>query len=152
VTDEVIGPTLCPSAPAEPGAALIGIVEADGRVANVTTPLVIDAAFIAAARASGGPPEERFRFSSPCQQERCGHWTGRECGLIGHLHRAVAEAGKAESGQPLPRCSIRASCRWWLQRGREACAICPLIVTDIGSVAPSRYEGPVETNEAAVTS
>ena len=144
MTDKVVGPTLCPSAPAAPGAALIGVVDANGRVANVTTPLVVDAAFIEAARANGGPPEERFRFSSPCQQGRCGHWTGQECGLIGRLHRAVAEAGSVESDQPLPRCSIRAACRWWLQRGREACAICPLIVTDIGEVAEPSYASPVD--------
>lgn len=150
MTDKVMGPTLCPSAPAEPGAALIGIVDAQGRVANVTTPLVIDAAFIATARASGGPPEERFRFSSPCQQERCGHWTGQECALIGRLHRAVAAAGRAETGAPPPRCSIRASCRWWLQRGAEACAICPLIVTDIGRLTQPRHDAPVETDEAVV--
>jgi hypothetical protein len=28
----------------------------------------------------------------------------------------------------LPRCSIRRQCRWFQERGRDACAVCPLIV------------------------
>jgi hypothetical protein len=132
VSDQAEDFTRCPSAPATDGALLIGVVTADGRVANLGTPLPIDAAFIETANAHGAP-EQRFRFSSPCQKQRCVHWNNRECGLIGELHTAASEAGENLSIAALPRCAIRADCRWWRQRGRDACAVCPLVVTDTKS-------------------
>jgi hypothetical protein len=45
------GPALCPSAPGTPGAVLIGVVGEDGRVANLGTPLPVDAGFLDVARA-----------------------------------------------------------------------------------------------------
>jgi hypothetical protein len=124
--------TRCPSAPAADGALLIGVVTADGRVANLGTPLPIDAAFLEIANAVGAP-EQRFRFSSPCQKQRCIHWKDRECGLIGELYTTASEAGENLEAAALPRCAIRAECRWWRQRGRDACAVCPLVVTDTKS-------------------
>ena len=129
VKDQGADLTLCPSAPAAEGASLIGIVAADGRVVNMGTPLPVDRAFLEAARAHG-PPESRFRFSSPCQKERCGHWTGSQCKLIGELYDTAVQAEVNLTDENLPRCSIRAQCRWWHQRGRAACAVCPLVVTD----------------------
>lgn len=126
-------PTLCPSAPAEPDAALIGVVSEDGRVTNLAKPLPIDAAFVETA-SKQGPPEARFRFTAPCLQGQCTYWTGKECGLIGQLHRSAVDAGVAMGEKSLPKCAIRPRCRWWIQRGPAACAICPLIVTDIGAV------------------
>lgn len=133
--------TLCPSAPAREGASLIGVVGSDGRVVNIATPLPIDTAFLETARAHG-PPEERFRFSSACQKERCGHWTGQECKLIGELHHVAVRAGAELTTAALPRCSIRAQCRWWLQRGRDACAVCPLVVTDTRSWSAADVDQP----------
>ena len=121
--------TLCPSAPAEEGASLIALVKTNGRIVNVGTPLPVDKEFLDAARAQG-PPESRFRFSSPCRREQCGHWTGQQCKLIGELFDSAVETGADLTTAGLPRCAIRAQCRWWLQRGRDACAVCPLVVTD----------------------
>jgi hypothetical protein len=139
VTDETNEQTLCPSAPAVPGSMLIGVVEATGRVANIMTPLTVDASFIAAAK-QHGPLEQRFRFASPCEQRRCGHWTGRECGLIRQLYNVAVEQGEELATRDLPRCGIRASCRWWHQRGRDACAVCPLVVTDTRSLAKGQTD------------
>jgi hypothetical protein len=121
--------TLCPSAPAEPGAALIGVVSPDGRVAQLGTALRIDDAFLENAKAHG-PLEQRFRFAAPCQERNCVNWTGSACGLIGELHRFVSAADLLVSGKPIPRCPIRSRCRWWQQQGPEACAVCSLVVTD----------------------
>jgi hypothetical protein len=135
------GPALCPSAPGTPGAVLVGVVEADGRVANLGTPLPVDAGFLDAARAHG-PPERRFRFSSPCTEGRCAQWDGRGCGLIDRIHDHVEAAGALEIPQTLRACAIRAGCRWWRQRGAAACAVCPLVATDPGlraaDAAPAR--------------
>lgn len=127
---EAAGPPLCPSAPAAPGAKLIGVVEADGRVVNLITPLTVDANFVASAGHGGGSVGKRFRFSSPCQESRCGHWAGHECGLIGQLREAAIQLDPGVDPRPLPPCAIRAQCRWWQQRGREACAVCAMVVTD----------------------
>jgi hypothetical protein len=132
VSDDADDSSRCPSAPATEGALLIGVVTADGRVANLGTPLPVDAAFIETAKAHGAP-EQRFRFSSPCQKERCVHWKHHECGLIGELYTAASEVGEDLAAAALPCCSIRADCRWWRQRGRAACAVCPLVVTDTRS-------------------
>jgi hypothetical protein len=133
VSDKAEYPALCPSAPATPGAMLIGVVTSSGCVANLAMPLTIDATFIRTAEAYGAL-EERFRFSSPCAQGGCSNWTGSECGLIGQLYDAASTAGEELTGRPLPRCGIRAKCRWWAQRGRNACAVCPLVVTDTRSL------------------
>lgn len=108
---------------------LIGVVKADGRVANLLTPLEVGLDFIESGRKHGSL-EARFRFSSPCQESHCGHWAGHECGLIAHLEQAAAEIGCAGEHQSLPPCAIRPQCRWWQQRGRNACAVCPVVVTD----------------------
>ena len=129
--------TLCPSAPAGQGAQLIGVVDANGRVANLGAPLTINQDFVEKSQASG-PVERRFRFASPCAERRCGYWTGQECGLIGKLDGAI---NKKDTGQPLSRCAIRANCRWWQQRGRDACAICSFVVTG-GEGAPGGYIAP----------
>lgn len=124
------GAALCPSAPGAPGASLIGVVGSDGRVANLLTPLRIDAHFLETAAGTGGLLGKRFRFASPCQQAHCGHWADHECGLIGRLRHAAVDAGHVAGDAPLPPCAIRAQCRWWQQRGRDACGVCSLVVTD----------------------
>jgi hypothetical protein len=125
------GPVLCPSAPGTPGALLIGVVEEDARVANLGTPLPVDAGFLGTA-AAHGPPERRFRFSSHCVEGHCTQWDGRGCGLIDRVVGYVAAADALETPATLPRCGIRASCRWWRQTGASACAVCPLVITDAG--------------------
>jgi hypothetical protein len=119
---------VCPSAPATAGAALIGIVQPDGHVANLPTCLPVDQGFIDRARPLG-PLEQRFRFASPCEKSDCAHWTGDACGLIGRLLDA-AEVREPLAARP-PPCAIRAICRWWDQEGPAACAVCTLVVTDM---------------------
>ena len=114
---------LCPSAPAEPGALVIGVVQEDGRVAHLATPLRADAGFLARETA----PETRFRFSGSCVEGRCAQWTGSACGII---ERVLARLDDATDAAPLPRCGIRRDCRWHAQRGAAACRACALVVTD----------------------
>src|SRR5689334_23055788 len=109
------GLALCPSAPGTQGALLIGVVEEDRRVANLGTPFPVDVAFLEAAAAKG-PPERRFRFSSPCVEGHCSQWDGGGCGLINRVVGYVAGAAAPKAPATLPRCAIRASCRWWRQR------------------------------------
>lgn len=118
---------LCPSAPAEAGALVIGVVGPEGRVAHLATPLRAEGAFIERLRGEGTSPETLFRFSGTCVEGRRAQWTGTACGVI---ERVLARLDPARAAGALPRCGIRRDCRWHAQRGAAACHACPLVVTD----------------------
>ena len=122
-------PKLCPSARCEPGAILLGMVGQDDQVAYITPAMRVTERFVEIAQAKGRP-EERFRFAQPCACDGCGHWQDERCGVADTLV-ALCEPAEAEH---LPKCSIRADCRWFDQRGVEACRICPLVVRDVAAV------------------
>ena len=69
-----------------------------------------------------------FRFTEPCAEDRCGHWGSGGCGVASAAARAAPIAQQREA--PLPKCSIRADCRWFALEGRSACAVCPLVARD----------------------
>jgi hypothetical protein len=127
--------TLCPSAqPDWEGARIIGVVGGTPErpetayldQAQPVTPEILDLA---------GPvaPAEVFRFAAPCANSACGHYDGAEhkCRLAEKTVRWVEQAVDS-----LPKCSIRASCRWWQQEGPAACRRCPQVVTI--NFAPSK--------------
>lgn len=82
--------------------------------------------FLAIA-ATGHAPETRFRFSSACIQSACKQWADGGCSLPGRLAALISTAEAPAS--PLPQCSIRAQCRWFEQRGADACRVCPVVAT-----------------------
>lgn len=126
---------LCPSGRCQDGAMLLGIVGPSGVVGYVG-PVRIDQEFIDTAR-QGRPPEKRFRFAEPCQESQCAQWSGSRCNVIDwavanpSLQDADAGAGA------LPKCGIRSVCRWFAQVGAQACAVCPLVVTNIEGGSPA---------------
>ena len=120
---------ICPSARAEPGATLLGVVGADGRVSYLKDRVEVGQDFIDLARETG-PPEERFRFASACVETRCRQWDGSACGV---LKRAADYLGVADGASKLQPCSIRAACRWRRQDGPSACRACPVVITETPS-------------------
>lgn len=123
--------TLCPSARCEDGAILLGVIQPNGQVAYFghsigEGALVVDEEFAERAR-RGRAPEKRFRFASACVECGCKQWTGTRCGVI---DRVLDLAEEEDATAALPRCGIRPRCRWFQQSGPDACAVCPLIVTD----------------------
>jgi hypothetical protein len=120
-------PRTCPSGRCQEGAVLLGIVSPDGTVAYITPQIRVDKAFVDRAR-QGRTPEARFRFAQPCIESGCGHWDADRCGVIEQAVRSPKLPRPALPNPSLPRCSIRAACRWFAQRGPEACAICPLVI------------------------
>lgn len=118
--------TLCPSSACHEGAVLIAMLGEDGRLGYVRPTMPVDEQFIEACTGHGDP-ESRFRFADTCAQEACEHWSGRHCSLIGRLAGARPEAGP-DQADGLPRCGIRAECRWFAQDGPRACGVCPLVV------------------------
>lgn len=118
----------CPSAPAEPGAGLLGVLATDGKIHNLRTLMPVDEDFLTAVRIRGAP-EERMRFSSRCQTLGCSQWTGTRCGVIDRAMKEMEVSG-APPTTKLPPCSIRGTCRWFAQNGAKACPTCAFIVTD----------------------
>lgn len=120
---------LCPSARCEPGALLLGIVQANGEIAFTPDRIEIDDDFVKTAR-HGRTPESRFRFASHCRQGGCERWRDGRCGVVDAI---VTEAGESDFAgvAELPNCSVRDSCRWFAQSGAGACGICPLVITEL---------------------
>jgi hypothetical protein len=116
----------CPSARAEPGAILLGVVGEDGRVQYLKDRIEIDQDFIDLA-SQDGPLEQRFRFGGTCVESGCQQWDGGKCRVI----ETVASFLEPETTASLPPCSIRPTCRWYRQAGPSACRICPLVRTEI---------------------
>jgi hypothetical protein len=119
----------CPSAPCSEGALLLGVMTSSGRIAYLQPPTAVDADFVDQAR-SRGRPESRFRFSQPCIECECPQWTGSRCGIIDTLLSEDA----MPADEKLPACRIRPTCRWFAQRGPDACTVCPYVVADVGGV------------------
>ena len=132
------GELYCPSACCEEGAILLGVVGAAGVIGYVTPQMTVDADFCRKAR-RGRMPETRFRFAQPCIKSQCIQWTGDRCGLIDQVLESPEGVSRTGSSpEPLPKCVIRPSCRWFAQAGTQACAVCPLIIHSLdGTASPS---------------
>lgn len=118
----------CPSARAKPGSELLGVRQADGSVAILPQPLPVDEAFVAKANAVGTPPEQRFRFANKCVESGCQQWNGTGCSVANRVSEFL---DKVPALTELPSCGIRHRCRWFLQKGKPACQICPYVLTEI---------------------
>lgn len=121
---------LCPSGRGRPGAILLAVVGGDGRAGYVHPQLRVDEEFAARAH-QGRTPEKRFRFAEPCVEHACAHWRNSRCGLIDSVVGEFEGGASTQAPAPLPRCSVRPQCRWYLQWGPRACQACPWVVTDL---------------------
>ncbi|HEX4184011.1 MAG TPA: hypothetical protein VHY34_12210 [Caulobacteraceae bacterium] len=130
-TPEPDGPTVktCPSAPPEEGSFLLGVVSGHGEVAYLNPHVPVTLEMLEAFSRKGVPVENRMRFGCDCAEHDCVQWKGKgqegRCGLIDHALEALHVEGGLEA---LPRCGIRATCRWFAQHDRRACAVCPQII------------------------
>jgi hypothetical protein len=122
------GPALCPSARCDNGAVLLAMPGDGGQAEFFGHPVAVPEALLTFA-AAGGTPETSFRFASPCRHQGCRHWSGTRCGVIDAAQPLLAP--HAAPANELPECGIREQCRWHLQTGPAACAVCPLVVTDM---------------------
>lgn len=125
----------CPSGRCKPGATLLGVVESDGHVAFFNSLITIDEEFFFDAQRER-TPEKKFRFSNTCIQGACKQWDENKCGIIEQVFNYLEPEGiKPEQldAFELPHCPIRSECRWFNQRGKSACYVCPLVITDLTS-------------------
>lgn len=118
---------LCPSARGTfPDSVLIGVVGGtvdEPRITPTEHAIPVTPEILAMA----GPvePTEVFRFASRCQGGCCQHFQNNACQLAAGGVQLLPEVT-----EELPKCSIRAACRWFRQEGAAMCRRCPQIVTD----------------------
>src|SRR6478736_517737 len=116
----------CPSASSDwEDAQLLGVV--GGTAENPAVEYVSPRAVTPQLLALADPvlPEEVFRFAAPCRGAACSQFENGRCGVVAS---AVSHLD-AGTDQKLPRCSIRARCRWWHDAGVAACMRCSTVVT-----------------------
>lgn len=127
---------LCPCARCEPGANLLGVVQPSGRVAFLPPGLGVDEEF---SRLAGQERRSsvRFRYSANCAESACAHWQDRRCAALDQVRAHLAPYAETTTAQ----CSIRPECRWHQQAGDAACAVCPLVTTDLMFLEETIAEG-----------
>jgi hypothetical protein len=118
---------LCPSVTGEArNPQIIGFIGADGLVSNIPTPIPLTNEMRGSI---GAQPERMFRLAGLCAESQCANWENQACGLIGRMRQELDRRQiAAEPVDKLPRCGIRAACRWWRQTGPDACRVCPHVI------------------------
>jgi hypothetical protein len=117
----------CPSSQAMEGAVVFAVV--GGTVDHpsaqyLSTPLPASEQLLGLTQPV--EPTEVFRLAGPCAEGRCRHFERDQCSLATRLVQLLPPVVER-----LPPCTIRATCRWWAQEGKEACRRCPQIVTQM---------------------
>ncbi|WP_276482194.1 hypothetical protein [Paraflavitalea pollutisoli] len=128
----------CPSATCEEGAILLGVVNGDGTIGYISTPMTVDHDFVQEVHEQGNP-ESSFRFSNKCVTSGCRQWSNGQCGVI---NKIIHNNEDLDLPPRLPECSIRSSCRWYYQEGAKACSFCPYIITNM--LEKKKTEVPTE--------
>lgn len=136
----------CPSAqPDMDGARVFGVLSGTPeapRIAYLKAGISVDAT---AADLAGLPPTQVFRFAARCETSRCVHFNGQQCTLAARVVDELPEVVEA-----LPACTIRPTCRWYLEQGAAACRRCPQVVTMVPAAqeselpAATTYNGSVD--------
>ncbi len=136
---------LCPSGRAKEGALLLGVRQADGKVAILPEALPISDQFLAHAKQVHEIPEQMFRFTHKCIEGGCKQWNGKGCSVADRAVDMMDSLSLAKNVD-FP-CSIRQDCRWFMQKGMDACRICPYIITEITEAEVDRYFTNMQVND-----
>lgn len=122
---------MCPSSNCKTGSDILGVRQDNGMVAILPQTLPINDAFIEKTTAHPISVQQRFRFTNKCIENGCRQWNGKGCGVIETVVRYLDKVPQIQNLQP---CSIRPTCRWFSQRGSDACRICPYITTELTEI------------------
>ena len=130
------GPPLCPSAqPDMAESAVFGVVlgtALEPTVAYLEAPVALTAPELAGLGASGPLKATQYlRLSGRCEEGRCLHFDGTRCQLATRVATQLQRVVHV-----LPKCSIRADCRWFHQEGPGICFRCPQVVTETYGPSP----------------
>jgi hypothetical protein len=119
-------PLSCPSArPDTEGAVIFGVVGGsveEPRVGYLARPVAPTPEILALAAPAA--PAAVFRFGGRCAESGCRHFAGARCSLGERLVQLLPA-----TGDRLPPCTLRPTCRWWHEQGAAACHRCPQVVT-----------------------
>ncbi|MBC3840114.1 hypothetical protein GXW82_07765 [Streptacidiphilus sp. 4-A2] len=112
----------CPSGLADrPESVVLGVRSgADGEVAYLADP--VPAAEVLGLIPEGIEPRRVLRFASHCESS-CQQRVGDRCGLVDRITTVPVHSSA------VPRCHLRAHCKWWSQVGAQACQRCPAVTT-----------------------
>jgi len=129
------GAAWCPSGAAyAPESVVLGVrSRVDGPVDYLADP--VPAASVLDLVPQDIEPRRVLRFASYCVTE-CLNRRGDDCTLIERVVATYPEEG----AEGVPRCHLRADCKWWGQAGIAACRRCPAVATcrPAGRVADGR--------------
>jgi hypothetical protein len=114
----------CPSGMSDrPESIVLGVRSGeDGGIVYLADP--VPAAEVMDLVPEGIEPRRILRFASHCESS-CANRLGDACGLV---DRIVAVPGPPQA-TVVPRCHLRAHCKWWQQVGVDACHRCPAVST-----------------------
>ena len=114
----------CPSGLSDrPESIVLGVRSGDdGGIAYLADP--VPATEVLGMIPEGVEPRRILRFASHCESS-CANRLGSRCGLV---DRIVAVPGPPQAAS-VPRCHLRAHCKWWEQTGVDACHRCPAVTT-----------------------
>lgn len=116
----------CPSAQFKKGSLLIGVRNEKDEMDILENPIKVNQEIHDQLSEPGTKPEKALRFANKCVQSGCKQWTGTKCGVIDKVLNDIEENFRKAT---LPTCAIRDTCRWFSQRGAEACKVCPMVTT-----------------------
>lgn len=122
------GSIMCPAHRCQPGSQLLGVRQNNGTIAILPQTLPIDEDFIRKTKQHSIAPERRFRFTNKCIEGGCKQWNGKGCNVAEKVVQYLEVLSIAEIS---PACSIRNTCRWYMQKGGDACMVCSLILTEV---------------------
>lgn len=118
---------LCPSAPPSESSVIIAVSPSSREFSYIRPPLPVGSS---APQFKTDASSLNVRFAAPCIESKCAHWRSSRCGLIDALLSSKDEQNTEDVGtDPLPRCGIRPTCRWFAQTGRMACQTCSTVST-----------------------
>ncbi|WP_432062396.1 hypothetical protein [Streptomyces sp. S1] len=117
--------TWCPSgSPEAPEAVVLGVRSGqDGEVVYLADP--VPARDVLPVVPKDVEPTRVLRFASHCVSN-CLHRRGNDCTLVERV--AVTPA---DENRNVPRCHLRAHCKWWAQVGVDGCRRCPAVATTV---------------------
>jgi len=122
---------LCPSSLCKEGAGILGVVKEDNHIAFLKKKFSVNEEFIQIAKL-GRSPEKRFRFFDKCVKGGCKQWKENRCSLIDNIiSNCNVKLLEIKQDENFKDCIIRENCRWFNQKGYEACKICPEVITDL---------------------
>ena len=119
---------MCPAHRCKSGSQLLGIRQDNGVIAILPQTLSIDESFIKKVKKHPVSPERRFRFANKCIEGGCKQWDGEGCSVANKIIRYLNELPSIDT---IPSCSIRSTCRWYIQEGNNACKVCVFVVTEV---------------------